>query len=372
MRATSPVPSSEAPALGGARAGARRRQGGRALAAAALACLALCAALTGAPAAPGLVSVYCNEGYLLASAVVEAVSGKSHAQFTRDEIFAPLGMTCTFCPVNEDVFAGGDGARCHLDGSDGEQAKPHEICNPMGSGGVYSTPTDLGKLGTMLMDWGRHGGRTFLSRSAHGPATAAWQERAGHSWPLVNGLPTFTSLSIARGTLLQVGEIPGAPGYLAVTTRPLTDVPWSAESTHESSSFRHPPDSPIASAFGGETSGPRPREEETLSEESAEWFIAEMRSDPALAAQFDAASSPEERLASARAVGRDVTTEELEAALKETVSDDELEPMAGSGCVPRGHSTAMPRAGIRSSVATCEGRKNGEPKSLRPSQDRAT
>ena len=380
---------------------------------------------------PGLMSVYCNEGYLLAQAVVQAVSGTSYAQFTRDEIFAPLGMTRTFCPVSEDVFAGGDWARCYPDGSDGDLAKPHEICNPLGSGGVYSTPSDLCRLGTMLMHWGRFEGRTFLSRAAvaematnqvrttfdplptaatdfglgwdtvnepaskaagvvtwaknggiwdyhssylvspqgklavavvsttpmgteacdvisrrvllhalkeqgtirrlpgpvstavpparkaseaqlsamegtygrydavyrlvrsasdpqaldaqilaggtwapylqdmrlradgsfhapgdpvgyfavaaggrrylgikgpsvtgyfryrvafaqrlqpNGPATGAWQERAGHSWLLVNALPTFTSFSYARAPLLQVGEIPGAPGYLAITT----------------------------------------------------------------------------------------------------------------------------------------------------------
>jgi CubicO group peptidase (beta-lactamase class C family) len=115
---------------------------------------------------PGFMSVYCNEGFALAEAVVQAVSGKSYAQFTRDEIFAPLGMTRTFCPVNEDAFAGGDWARCYPGGDDGRHAKPHEICNPMGSGGVYSTPSDLCRLGTMLMHWGRSEGRTFLSRAA--------------------------------------------------------------------------------------------------------------------------------------------------------------------------------------------------------------
>jgi hypothetical protein len=52
----------------------------------------------------------------------------------------------------------------------------------------------------------------------NGPATGAWQRRAGHTWLLVNGLPTFFSLDFARGPVLQIDEIPGAPGYLAVTT----------------------------------------------------------------------------------------------------------------------------------------------------------
>jgi hypothetical protein len=52
----------------------------------------------------------------------------------------------------------------------------------------------------------------------NGPATGAWQRRAGHTWLLVNGLPTFFSLGFARGPILQIDEIPGASGYLTVTT----------------------------------------------------------------------------------------------------------------------------------------------------------
>lgn len=115
---------------------------------------------------PGFMSVYCNEGFVLAQAVVQAASGQSYAQFTRDEIFAPLGMTRTFCPVDEDAFAGGDWARGYPEGYEGDEANPHEISAALGSGGVYSTPSDLGKLGTMLMHWGQYGGRTFLSRAS--------------------------------------------------------------------------------------------------------------------------------------------------------------------------------------------------------------
>jgi hypothetical protein len=52
--------------------------------------------------------------------------GRSHAQSTHDEIFAPLGMTRTACPVSEDVFAGGDWARGYLEGYEGE-ASSHAV-----------------------------------------------------------------------------------------------------------------------------------------------------------------------------------------------------------------------------------------------------
>jgi CubicO group peptidase (beta-lactamase class C family) len=44
---------------------------------------------------PGVAYSYSNSGYNLAAVVVERVSGKSLADFTRESIFVPLGMTST-------------------------------------------------------------------------------------------------------------------------------------------------------------------------------------------------------------------------------------------------------------------------------------
>jgi CubicO group peptidase (beta-lactamase class C family) len=45
--------------------------------------------------APGEEELYCNSGYTLLSEVVGRVSGKPFVEFTRDEMFRPLGMTNT-------------------------------------------------------------------------------------------------------------------------------------------------------------------------------------------------------------------------------------------------------------------------------------
>jgi CubicO group peptidase (beta-lactamase class C family) len=45
--------------------------------------------------APGEENLYCNSGYTLLAEVVSRVSGKSFVEFTRDEMFRPLGMTNT-------------------------------------------------------------------------------------------------------------------------------------------------------------------------------------------------------------------------------------------------------------------------------------
>ena len=50
------------------------------------------------------------------------------------------------------------------------------------------------------------------------PMTAAWQDRVGDSWLLVSAVPTATTLKYDGAPLLQVGEVPGAPGYATITT----------------------------------------------------------------------------------------------------------------------------------------------------------
>ena len=81
------------------------------------------------------------------------------------------------------------------------------------------------------------GGRRYLGYSASGdfayyrsaflfaqklqpddPMTAAWQDRVGDSWLLVSAVPTATTLKYDGAPLLQVGEVPGAPGYATITT----------------------------------------------------------------------------------------------------------------------------------------------------------
>jgi CubicO group peptidase (beta-lactamase class C family) len=42
---------------------------------------------------PGAAYSYSNSGYNLAAVVVERVAGKSLAEFTREAIFVPLGMS---------------------------------------------------------------------------------------------------------------------------------------------------------------------------------------------------------------------------------------------------------------------------------------
>ena len=109
---------------------------------------------------PGLYSVYCNDGFTMVEALVPAVTGKSYAQFVQDEILTPLGMAHTAFPLTD--FADGSYAKYY----DGDVAQPREPLNVLAAGAVYSTPTDLGRLATMLTNGGVYHGARILSAAS--------------------------------------------------------------------------------------------------------------------------------------------------------------------------------------------------------------
>lgn len=110
---------------------------------------------------PGFLSVYCNDGFTMVEALVPAVTGKSFTDYLQDEVLAPLGMNHSAYPV--EPFAAGSYAKAYND--DGSE-RPREILNVLASGGLYSTPTDMGKLATMLADGGLYNGTRILSATS--------------------------------------------------------------------------------------------------------------------------------------------------------------------------------------------------------------
>ena len=109
---------------------------------------------------PGYMSVYCNDGFTLVEALVPVVTGKTFAQFVQDEVLAPLSMDHSAYPL--EPFADGSYAKAYR----GDVVRPLEVLNVLASGGLYSTPTDMGRLGTMLMNGGVLRGTRVLSAQA--------------------------------------------------------------------------------------------------------------------------------------------------------------------------------------------------------------
>jgi CubicO group peptidase (beta-lactamase class C family) len=110
---------------------------------------------------PGYLSVYCNDCFTVVEQLVLAVTGKSYAQFMQDEIFAPLGMTNSRYPAY--YFPEGSFAKRY----DREgKALPQLFLNTHGSGGLYSTPTDMAKIAMMMIGKGRLGSVRILSEES--------------------------------------------------------------------------------------------------------------------------------------------------------------------------------------------------------------
>jgi len=95
---------------------------------------------------PGVVSVYCNDGFTLAEVLIEKVSGQSYSEYLNQNIFSKSGMedsSCYFKPDNPNIalkYSNDDGS-----------ALPAEYVNLMGTGGISSTAADLCRFGNVLL-----------------------------------------------------------------------------------------------------------------------------------------------------------------------------------------------------------------------------
>jgi len=155
---------------------------------------------------PGSEYSYSNTGYNLLAIIVERVSGKTFAQYTRDAIFEPLGMTHTQWRDDYTRIVK-DRAVAYEKKEDGYHSQmPFE--NVHGNGGLLTTVGDL-------LKWNRN----FTSARVGGRALVTELQRRGR---LSDGL----EISYARG--LSVSRYRGLPevshsgstaGYRAFLTR---------------------------------------------------------------------------------------------------------------------------------------------------------
>ena len=94
---------------------------------------------------PGQISVYCNDGFTLAEAIIERVSGKSFSEFLQEKIFDRLGLDNTSTYYKE-----GNQNIARVYEGDSLTPLPVEYVNILGSGGLSSTAVDLCKFGEIL------------------------------------------------------------------------------------------------------------------------------------------------------------------------------------------------------------------------------
>jgi CubicO group peptidase (beta-lactamase class C family) len=155
---------------------------------------------------PGREYSYSNSGYNLLAIIVERVSGKAFAQYTRDAIFEPLGMTHTQWRDDYTRIVKGR-AVAYGKAPDGFHLQmPFE--NVHGNGGLLTTVGDL-------LKWNRN----FTSERVGGRALVTELQRRGR---LSDGL----EISYARGlvvsryrNLAEVSHSGSTAGYRAFLTR---------------------------------------------------------------------------------------------------------------------------------------------------------
>jgi CubicO group peptidase (beta-lactamase class C family) len=108
-------------------------------------------------AAPGYMSVYCNDGFTVVESLVKALTGKAYADYVQAAILDPLGMqhsAYTGAPFPDDSYA-----KAYRAGI----VQPQEFIGPQASGGLYSTPTDMAAFARMILNGGALGSTRILS-----------------------------------------------------------------------------------------------------------------------------------------------------------------------------------------------------------------
>lgn len=129
-------------------------------------------------APPGSMSVYCNDGFTVIGALVEALTGQSYVAFVEDEILEPLGMTNSRYPLAP--FADGTYAKAYADGV----ARPQEFVNTLAAGAAYSTAGDLARIAMLFLGDGAVGRTRILSHAA--VAAMAQDQTTGSFDPVRN------------------------------------------------------------------------------------------------------------------------------------------------------------------------------------------
>ncbi len=93
---------------------------------------------------------YTSLGYNAAGGVIEAAAKKPFAEFLKDEVFTPLGMTHTRTATGGPI----DGAATFYDVEGARYKKTFRVdnTNKLPSGGILSTPSDLARLGVGMIE----------------------------------------------------------------------------------------------------------------------------------------------------------------------------------------------------------------------------
>jgi CubicO group peptidase (beta-lactamase class C family) len=115
---------------------------------------------------PGERWYYLNEGYELVGAVIEKVSGMPLADFVKQNILLPLGMTrSTYHKADFDKDI--DAAVPYINASDGKRIPSGYAWGSINAaGGLISSVHEMAKIVSMYLNWGAYPGGRLLSKAS--------------------------------------------------------------------------------------------------------------------------------------------------------------------------------------------------------------
>jgi CubicO group peptidase (beta-lactamase class C family) len=149
--------------------------------------------------APGTRWSYSNSGYVVLGLVVAKMSGKPFAQFLRERIFAPLGMTQSLA-YEKGKSEVSRRAYGHTKEGDGwKETDQSATSATLGDGGIYSSLDDLAKWDDALAQ------HTLLSEAETQPALTLVKLADGSTpkWPANSDRPEGTPVLYGFGWFLD-------------------------------------------------------------------------------------------------------------------------------------------------------------------------
>jgi len=149
--------------------------------------------------APGARWSYSNSGYVVLGLVVARISGKPFAEFLRERIFAPLGMTRTLAYERGRREVPQRAYGHAKEGNGSEETDQSSTSATLGDGGIYSSLDDLAKWDNALAQ------HTLLSEAEMQPALTPVKLGDGSQpkWPANSDRPEGTPVAYGFGWFLD-------------------------------------------------------------------------------------------------------------------------------------------------------------------------
>ena len=165
---------------------------------------------------PGTTYKYTDVGFIMLGELVEAIDGRNIDQFSREEIFVPLGMDeTTYLPV-------GDLAeRCapteFIDGewrlAEVHDPRAYRLGGLAGHAGLFSTADDLARYCRMLLNKGELDGVRVFSEETVATITKPRELHGDDNGWRTYGFSTHTSDRSARGAIFDPDASFGHTGW---------------------------------------------------------------------------------------------------------------------------------------------------------------